>query len=126
MNPDTYFDGDNPPGALEDGEFRMLGDELGANLMMVKKAGAHWTLALIGGPSVNVGRAKETWPTIYVQQDGALLVSSERSSPGYLPIPFRVEDTVPLGINLYEYDPADPTEVFDRAFALADEYRKRQ
>ncbi len=123
MNPDTYFDGENPPGALQHGDFLMLGDdELGANLMLVKKSkpseqgAVRWTLTLVGGPTADV-ESMDLWPILYVQRDGALIMNGW---DGWQRIRMRVEDAVPLGINLYEdRDPADPAEVFDRAIAQA-------
>ena len=121
MKPDTYFDWENPPGDLEHGDFLMLGDELDANLMLVKESrpseegAVCWTLALIGGPHVNVGE-EQTWPTLYIQKDGALLMY--RVNRGLLPVSYRVEDAVLLGINLAD-DPNDPLEAFDRAIAQA-------
>ena len=128
MKLDTYFDLENPPGDLEAGEFRMLGDELNVDLMVVKRSRpiegvVNWTLWLVAGPSVKRALAERSWPILRVQKDGSLVM---RMGNEYRPIPFRVEDTVPLGINLYDRDPADPGEVFDRAHAAAEEYRERQ
>jgi len=125
---DTYFDGENPPGDLEAGEFRMLGDELNVDLMVVKmsrpsdEGAVCWRLCLVAGPSVKRALAERSWPSLRIQKDGSLVM---RMGNEYRPILFRVEDTVPLGVNLYDRDPADPGEVFDRANAAAEDYREQ-
>ena len=102
--------------------------ELGANLMLVKKSSlseegtVRWTLALIDGPTVNVGE-EQSWPTLYVQRDGALIRRVWEAAPGgarcrWHRIRFRVEDAVPLGINLAD-DPTDPRAAFERALTMA-------
>ena len=129
MTPDVYFyDWENPPGDLEHGEFRMLGDNdlVGADLFLLKRAGSgsrvSWTLWLVAGPSVERARADRSWPLVRVQRDGALVI---RVGNEYHILPFRIEDTVPLGINLYDRGSTDAGEVFDRALALAEDYREQ-
>ncbi len=81
-------------------------------------------------PAAEVGiaeRAGEFSPLgtgVYIQRDGSLV--RQQSPDQWVTLPFSVSDTVPLGLNMKrDADPADPGEVFDRAYSAADKIRKQ-